>query len=202
MYEIRSDPPKRETITYSKAVQTPEVWSHPRSASPSESDTESSDQTGDRRQRRELSRRQRERDEELRQNIRREIQEELGSLQKSRSNDVEAEKDESKPGKENFPARALTNEELEAVTSSNDFLEFVERSSKVIERALDDEYDVLADYRQDHLRDLDEDDDGLGGSGKKGRRIKEVMQFYDSRWSRKRIISDIDFSPKVSRPRT
>ena len=83
--------------------------------------------------------------------------------------------------------------------SSEEFLDFVDRSSKVIERALDQEYDVLADYAVDELKGLDDDEDeGYASSrGRKGRRMKEVAQFYEDRWCRKRMISDINFSPKV-----
>lgn len=85
------------------------------------------------------------------------------------------------------------------MTASEDFLDFVERSSKVIEKALDQDYDVLADYALDGGDEIDEDEDeGYGSSrGKKGRRIKQVAQFYDERWSKKRMISDMHFSPKV-----
>lgn len=102
-------------------------------------------------------------------------------------------------GPSNFPARGLTDEEVNAVTSSEEFLDFVERSSKVIEKALDQDYDVLADYALDGADEIDEDEDeGYGSSvGKKGRRIKQVAQFYDERWSKKRMISDMCFSPKV-----
>lgn len=90
--------------------------------------------------------------------------------------------------------RKLEDDELKAVTSSDDFLDFVERSSKVIERALDEEYDVLADYELGGVDgDLEEDEE----TGKKRRGIREVCQFWDERWSKKRMISDISFSPKV-----
>lgn len=140
-----------------------------------------------------LSRREREKEEELRRNLRREIEEELKAIKDPIPDDP------APAAQEKFPARALTDEELNAVTSSEDFLDFVERSSKVIERALDQEYDVLANYALDGLERIDDDDDeGYGSSkGKKGRRIREVMQFYDERWSKKRMISDLSFSPKV-----
>ena len=140
-----------------------------------------------------LSRREREREEELRQNLRREIEEELKAVR-------DLSVDGTIPtGPSNFPARALTDEEANAVTASEDFLDFVERSSKVIEKALDQDYDVLADYALDGAVGIDEDEDeGYGSStGKKGRRIKQVAQFYDERWSKKRMISDMCFSPKV-----
>ena len=82
---------------------------------------------------------------------------------------------------------------MKAVTSSNDFLDFVDRSAKVIERALDEEYDVLADYELGGVDgDMEEDEE----HGKK-RGIREVCQFWDERWSKKRMISDLSFSPKV-----
>jgi dynein intermediate chain len=98
----------------------------------------------------------------------------------------------------NFPARALTAEELKAVTQSEDFMDFIDRSTKVIEKALDQEYDILTDYTL-QVHDIDDDDEQHGNTGGKGRRkVKEVAQFYDERWSKKRMISSIDFSPKFS----
>ena len=72
----------------------------------------------------------------------------------------------------------------------------------MIEKALDQDYDVLADYGLDGLEGLnDEEDEGYSKSkARKGRRIKEVAQFYDERWSKKRMISDLGFSPKVGTP--
>ena len=127
--------------------------------------------------------------------MRREIEEELKAIK-----DTSSDGPVSQAAQQNFPARALTDEEVNAVTSSEDFLDFVEKSSKVIERALDQEYDVLADYALDGLEgpDDDDEDEGYGSSrSKKSRRIREVAQFWDERWSRKRMISDIAFSPKV-----
>ena len=105
----------------------------------------------------------------------------------------------------NFPARTLTNEELGAMQESEDFVAFVERSTKVLERALDQQYDILQDYALRGV-DVSDEDEGYGSGGaKKGRRIKEVAQFWDERWSRKRMISDLNFSTKVgtcTRPRS
>ena len=191
--------PKAEVITYSIGIQTTEPWSalqENRSINGfSDSDVEySPSKARTPRATKRLSRRERDREEDLRQRLRREIEEELRS---ARSPDPFTTTSQSTQA--NFPVRALTEDEMQAVTSSEDFLDFVERSSKVIERALDQEYDVLADYAIDGLNGLDEDEDeGYASSrGKKGRRIKEVAQFYDERWSRKRMISDINFSQKV-----
>lgn len=198
-YEI-APAPTIEVLSYSKGIQTAEPWSPRRREnsagfSDSEPDSDRSpSRTLSPRKSKRLSRREREKEEELRQNLRREIEEELKAVKDPVTDGLLTT---TQP---KYPARPLTDEELNAVTSSEDFLDFVERSSKVIERALDQDYDVLADYAMDGLEGIDEDEDEGYGSmrGKKGRRIKEVAQFYDERWSKKRMISDLDFSPKVS----
>lgn len=189
--------PRTEVLTYSKGVQTAELWSPLRRR---RSSSGSTDPHRDRspsaprspRTSKRLSRREREREEELRQNLRREIEDELKAA-RDLSLDGPVKNGPSKP-----TARGLTDEEVTAVTASDDFLEFLERSSKVVEKALDQDYDVLADYALAGV-DVDEDEDeGYGSSrGKKGRRIRQIAQFYDERWSKKRMISDMDFSPKV-----
>ncbi|KAI9052794.1 hypothetical protein LZ554_003067 [Drepanopeziza brunnea f. sp. 'monogermtubi'] len=189
--------PVKEIFSYSKGVQTAEEWgtqtSRPRAFEDEDDDGVKTPPTSSPNKR--LSRRERDREEELRENIRKEIEQELkatrdlvtdGSLKVSQN-----------PAAANFPARALTHEELTAVTSSEDFMDFVERSSKVIERALDQEYDILADYALSGENGVEDDDDEYGNTRGKGRRrVKEVAQFYDERWSKKRMISDINFSPK------
>lgn len=137
-----------------------------------------------------MSRRERERDEELRQNLRKEIEEELNALRLSEDTSVIT-------GKQNFPARALTHEELGAVTASDDFLDFIDRSTKVIERALDEEYDVLVDYAMRGGDGLEDDqEDGLNRTAK-ARRVRELVQFQDARYTKRRMISDLDYSVKV-----
>lgn len=187
MYEIPVES-KPEIITYSKGVQTTEPWQQPMQ----ESSGEEADQDGltqsPTRRRRKLSARERElEEEEIRQRLRQEIEEELKALQLHDRVQTETER---------FPARALAPEELTAVTSSSDFLDFVERSSKVIERALDEEYDVLADYALQG-RSLEEDDEDDYTGHRKGRRIKEVASFeLADAMGKKRMLSALDFSPK------
>ena len=199
--ETPSDPtpaltskPTAEVLTYSKGVQTSDLWSPQRQQKPSDgvsdSDADGSP-SAPRSPTKRRSRKEREREEELRQNIRREIEEELKAVK-------ELDLNASIPtGPSKFPARTLTDEEVNAVTASEDFLEFVERSSKVIEKALDQDYDVLADYALDGAEvELDEEE-GYASSRGKGRRIRQIAQFYDERWSKKRMISDMNFSSKV-----
>jgi dynein intermediate chain len=189
VYECPPSPVK-EVYSYSKGVQTTEEWTSPRkSRALSESESEEPPVTASPSKR--LSRRERDREEELRENIRKEIEEELKAAKELVTDGV------LKPSAAaNFPARTLTSDELRAVTQSDDFMDFIDRSTKVIEKALDQEYDILTDYTL-QVHDVDDDDDQAGNTGGKGRRkVKEIAQFYDERWSKKRMVSAIDFSPK------
>jgi dynein intermediate chain len=180
--------PRPEIVTYSKAVQTDELAtqteSHDGSVASDNEDPADTTLSSKR-----LSRRGRERDDEIRQKIRKEIEEELqaAELDANAASTTQA-------AQLRYPLRSLDNDELKAVTSSDEFLDFVERSSKVIERALDEDYDVLADYELGGVDGgLEEDEE----TGKKRRGIREVCQFWDERWSKKRMVTDISFSQKV-----
>ncbi len=186
IYECPPSPVK-EVFSYSKGVQTSEDWlPAPRPRALSDSDAEEPTSTPSKR----LSRRERDREEELRQQIRNELEQELKAAQEL----VGQGTLQPTALSTNFPVRTLTAEEIKAVTASDEFLDFVERSTKVIERALDQEYDILTDYTL-QAHEIDEDEQGnVGGRGR--RKVKEVRQFYDDRWSKKRMITSIDFSPK------
>jgi dynein intermediate chain, cytosolic len=183
----------KEVFSYSKGVQTTEDWTptRPRAHSILSDDEEfpGTTSTPGKKQ----SRRDRDREEELRQNIRKEIEEELKATRDMvqdgaiNSHSLQTTK---------FPA--LTVEEINAVAQSEEFLDFVEKSARVIERALDEEYDILTNYTLQGQEVEDEDDDNGNTGGKGKRRVKEVAQFFDERWSKKRMISGIDFSPKFS----
>jgi dynein intermediate chain len=185
---------RKEVITYSKGVQASIEWSPMKSrgvGGGSDSERDESPTRSPKSKR--LSRRQKERDVEIREQLRREIEEELKATQAALDGSIPASSDE------NFPFKTLSSEELAAVENSDEFIGFVERSTKVLERALDQQldYDILADYALGGAG-VDDDDEGYGSSGgKKGRRIKEIAQFWDERWSKKRMISDLDFSTKV-----
>lgn len=186
--EPAPEPPRAETVTYSKAVQTDD-WTPPSTAVAGETALDLEDGPSSPTSKR-LSRRERERDDEIRERLRKEIVEELQATRQ-----LTEDGPITQSTRVRYPLRTLNEDELNAVTSSDDFLEFVERSSKVIERALDEEYDVLADYELGGINAEDEEEDAYG---KKRRGIKEVAQYYDERWSKKRMISDLSFSPKVS----
>ncbi|RFU80907.1 cytoplasmic dynein 1 intermediate chain 2 [Trichoderma arundinaceum] len=196
VYECPPSPVK-EVYSYSKGVQTTDDWGTPtrtraQSIASDVDDFMGLTSTPNKR----LSRKERDREEELRQKIRLEVEEELRATKELLTEGAAAAQPFSAT---NYPIRELTAEELEAVTHSDEFVDFLEQSTKVIERALDQEtYDILTDYAL-HGKDLEDEDEESGNSGGKGgHRVKEVTQFYDDRWSKKRMISGIDFSPKFN----
>ncbi|KAK9761723.1 hypothetical protein K7432_013149 [Basidiobolus ranarum] len=83
--------------------------------------------------------------------------------------------------------RELSEEEKQAILASNEFVDFVDQSSKIIERALNEKYDFMIDYTLGHDADGDESS---------GNRVKFFCSFYDDKWSKNRSITDVAWSPK------
>ncbi|KAK6336426.1 hypothetical protein TWF696_001981 [Orbilia brochopaga] len=165
----------KEIVTYSKQVQTTESWL---STGVGTDDIEV-DAAGE-----PSAAAIAKADEELKERIR-QLEEEIEALQ---LHDGKAADDELPNGTKPAPkVRELDDDEKVRITTTDEFAEFIERSTKVMERALDQDYDILADYGLG-LTNADEDSSG--------RKIKETIQFYSERWSKKRIVSDIHFSPK------
>ena len=187
IFEVAPDPtPRREYIAYSKGVQTDTI-----------DDEASEELEREELQTEDLARKRHSQDdesrlEETRARLRQEIEEEMRATAELTSTDAVSS------AQSRHPLRTLASDELNVVTSSNDFLSFVERSSKVIERALDDDYDLLVDYTnsRNHEEDIwDEDGFPHSRSSRNSSAIKQTQQFFDPNQSRRRQISDLQFSP-------
>ncbi|KAF8899594.1 dynein intermediate chain [Gymnopilus junonius] len=83
--------------------------------------------------------------------------------------------------------RELSEEERASILAAPEFLEFVEQSSKIVQRALNDGYDYIRDYTISAES---------GGDESEGKRVKRVCEFWDERYGKNRSITDIDWSPK------
>ncbi|KAK9389114.1 WD40-repeat-containing domain protein [Lipomyces mesembrius] len=121
--------------------------------------------------------------DEIRERLRREIKEEL---QRESENSPNMEKEPLAP---RMKIKDLLPEEKSELLRSEEFFQFIERSSKIVERALDDDYDILVDYASD-LQDKD-------GSQAEGG-VKQLEQFLSDRWSTNRAVTAIDWSQKYS----
>jgi dynein intermediate chain len=181
----QAQPRKTEVITYEKSTQTSNNLEPLRSRGQG-TDEWVDDGVNPEQRAKEL--------EKIRLDLRKEVEEEV----RATLDTTKISSGESKNDQERFPLRTLTEEEREAVLTSKEFRDFVDTSTRVIDRALDEQYDILIDYTQGS-GEIDEDDDGYGkGRSRRGRRVKQVAQYWDERRSKKRMISDICFSPKVS----
>lgn len=81
----------------------------------------------------------------------------------------------------------MSPEETQAIFGTADFTDFVEHSSKVVERALTDAYDYLKDYTIVGT---------TGGDASEGRKVKQTRCFYDDKLCKGRSITGLDWSSK------
>ncbi|KIJ55396.1 hypothetical protein M422DRAFT_23993 [Sphaerobolus stellatus SS14] len=150
--------PKKERVIYSKEVQTIEVETEP-TVVPFE--------------------------DLVQQRVVREHHE---AAEKAAARDKELEEETAKLEKEiEDEIRELTEEERSSLYTVPDFIEFLEQSSKIVQRALSDGYDYIRDYT------IGAD---TGPDDSEGKRIKRICAFWDERYCKNRSITDVDWSPK------
>ena len=180
--------PRREVETYNRGVQT-EALVDVAVGPDDQVDGQDATSLG----KRGLNSPERERnDENIRASLRKEIEEELKA---TKNGPLTGDAIPASAQQRNL-LRSLNYDELKAVTSSNDFLSFVERSSKVIERALDEDYDLLVDYTlAAGMNDgSDEENPYSRSSRKKSHSLRQTLQLYSEPHTRRRMISDLQFS--------
>ncbi|XP_047501082.1 cytoplasmic dynein 1 intermediate chain 2-like isoform X17 [Penaeus chinensis] len=100
---------------------------------------------------------------------------------------TEAEKkvEEEKPK----PPRELSDEEKQMLMMTEEFHSFFDHSTRIIERALAEDANIFADYSHDHEEDGEANENG-------GVKLSLNRWFYDERWSRNRCITCMDWSPQ------
>ncbi|XP_068216835.1 cytoplasmic dynein 1 intermediate chain isoform X48 [Palaemon carinicauda] len=100
---------------------------------------------------------------------------------------TEAEKkiEEEKPQ----PARELSDEEKQMLMMTEEFHNFFDRSTRIVERALSEDANIFVDYSHDHEEDGEASESG-------GVKLSLNRWFYDERWSRNRCITCMDWSPQ------
>ncbi|KAF8972644.1 cytoplasmic dynein intermediate chain [Flammula alnicola] len=121
---------------------------------------------------------------ELRQRMTREREVEVERIARDKELEEESVKLDQEIEQE---IRDLTEEERASILAAPEFLEFVENSSKIVQRALNDGYDYIRDYTINTES---------GGDDSEGKRVKRVCEFWDERYGKNRSITDIDWSPK------
>ncbi|KAK9234590.1 WD40-repeat-containing domain protein, partial [Lipomyces kononenkoae] len=118
---------------------------------------------------------------DMRERLRREIKEEI------KRESADSAKVENDPFTPLMNMKTLHPEKISELLQSVEFYQFIERSSRIVERALDEDYDILVDYASG-FQDKDESH-AEGG-------IKQLEQFFMDRWSTGRAVTAIDWSQK------
>ena len=88
-----------------------------------------------------------------------------------------------------FYKKDISEEERMQFYTSPDFGDFVETSSKIIQRALSDNYDVTRDYRVT-MESTTTDNESKSS--------KLLCSFIDDKWTKNRSITAVDWSHIVS----
>uniref|UniRef100_A0A8C2KYB1 Dynein, cytoplasmic 1, intermediate chain 2a n=1 Tax=Cyprinus carpio TaxID=7962 RepID=A0A8C2KYB1_CYPCA len=83
----------------------------------------------------------------------------------------------------------LTEEEKLQILHSEEFMEFFDHSTRIMERALSEHVDVFFDYSG---RDMEEKE----GEMQAGAKLSLNRKFVDDRWSRQRVVTCLDWSPQ------
>ncbi|CAG8436538.1 6210_t:CDS:10 [Ambispora gerdemannii] len=85
-------------------------------------------------------------------------------------------------------AKDLNDKERDKIIHSVEFTKFIDYSTKVALRALNETYDIITNYSES--ADLDSgDEDSLS-------RVKLVCTFFDDKWSKNRSVTDVCWSRK------
>uniref|UniRef100_A0A1B6CBH8 Cytoplasmic dynein intermediate chain n=1 Tax=Clastoptera arizonana TaxID=38151 RepID=A0A1B6CBH8_9HEMI len=85
--------------------------------------------------------------------------------------------------------RELSNDEKMMIILSEDFQRFVDRTGRIIERALYESIDITVDYTG-----VTDDEDAL--DEKNSCRVSLNRYFWDERWSKNRCVTSMDWSPQ------
>ncbi|KAI5621125.1 cytoplasmic dynein 1 intermediate chain 2 isoform X1, partial [Silurus asotus] len=102
----------------------------------------------------------------------------------------EVEKDTSVEEQElEVPPHELTEEEKLQILHSEDFMDFFDHSTRIVERALSEHVDVFFDYSGRDLEDKE-------GEMQAGAKLSLTRQFTDERWSKHRVVTCLDWSPQ------
>uniref|UniRef100_A0A672JFR5 Cytoplasmic dynein 1 intermediate chain 2-like n=1 Tax=Salarias fasciatus TaxID=181472 RepID=A0A672JFR5_SALFA len=88
------------------------------------------------------------------------------------------------------PPHELTEEEKLQILHSEEFANFFDHSTRIIERALSEHVDLFFDYSG---RDLEEKE---GYEIQAGAKLSLNRQFVDERWSKHRVVTCLDWSPQ------
>lgn len=155
--------PPAEVINYAKTTQTDPIPELEKSTAPKAVDQE-----------------EEERENRIKEAEKKRLEEEKRRREEERAIRAREQQEEEKP-------TVLPPEKASEVMNMPDFQSFFDRSSRIIERALNQKYDVAMDYAS-----TDRDDDGSLPSES----VREAVVFYNAKLSAHRAVTAMDWSSK------
>uniref|UniRef100_A0A3P9I4L9 Dynein cytoplasmic 1 intermediate chain 2 n=1 Tax=Oryzias latipes TaxID=8090 RepID=A0A3P9I4L9_ORYLA len=173
------DFPPRETVSYSKETQTPAMTpaNKDRLSAPNAWQVDCSGCPT------------RERADENSQNSLKDEEEEEEEIAAPQpKEEIPSEKVDQKE-EEEAPPHELTEEEKLQILHSEEFTNFFDHSTRIIERALSEHVDIFFDYVG---QGLDEKESEIQA----GAKLSLNRQFMDERWSKHRVVTCLDWSPQ------
>ncbi|XP_052711944.1 cytoplasmic dynein 1 intermediate chain 2-like isoform X15 [Crassostrea angulata] len=81
----------------------------------------------------------------------------------------------------------LSEEEKKQIMMTEEFQTFFNKTTRIVERALDEEIDIFVDYAGGESEDMESD-------LRAGERLKLQRNFFDERWSKHRTVTSLDWS--------
>jgi dynein intermediate chain len=123
--------------------------------------------------------------EEMRSRIMAELQLERQQLDA----EIAEERRVAKIALEEQQAQGLSEVALSSLLASSPFMDFLEKSSKVVQRALADPYDYMRDYS------LSTNEENAQQGGEK---VRLLGSWHDKKWAKGRSVTGVDWSHKVS----
>ncbi|XP_055995978.1 cytoplasmic dynein 1 intermediate chain 2-like isoform X6 [Ostrea edulis] len=97
------------------------------------------------------------------------------------------QKQEEKPSQPQKKVLELSEEEKKQILMSDDFHTFFNKTTRIVERALDEDIDIFVDYAGRESEDMESD-------LRAGERLKLQRTFFDERWSKHRAVTSLDWS--------
>ncbi|CAG8492537.1 17708_t:CDS:10 [Acaulospora morrowiae] len=122
------------------------------------------------------------------QEIRAKILKEQEEIERARQIALEEERLRAEAEKKKVQKlKDISEEEKRKIVNSAEFVEFIDYSTKIVERALNENYDFMKDYSI--INDVESDE-------KTGNRVKYMCSFFDDQWSKNRSVTDVNWSKK------
>ncbi|KAI7906125.1 WD40-repeat-containing domain protein [Cokeromyces recurvatus] len=119
--------------------------------------------------------------------IRKQIMEEFEAREKQKIAQLEEEIRKAEQEKKQEEIKDLTEEEAKKIQKSQEFAEFIDISTKLVERALNEKYDFMKDYTLGIDTENDENS---------GKHVKFICKFWDEKWCKNRSVTDVNWSLK------